>query len=56
MKNKKENSDAIPKASHANDKPVQKEPKTAKSSDNASNNTQVGFGENIPAFLKNAPE
>ena len=55
-KNKKENSDAIPKASHANDKPVQKEPKTAKSSDNASNNTQVGFGENIPAFLKNAPE
>jgi superfamily II DNA/RNA helicase len=55
-KNKKENSDAIPKASHANDKPVQKEPKTAKSSDNASSNTQVGFGENIPAFLKNAPE
>ena len=55
-KNKKENSDAIPKASHANDKPVQKEPKTAKSCDNASSNTQVGFGENIPAFLKNAPE
>ena len=56
MKNKKENSDAIPKASHANDKPVQKEPMTAKLSDNASSNTQVGFGENIPAFLKNAPE
>ena len=55
-KNKKENSDAVPKASHANDKPVQKEPKTAKSCDNASSNTQVGFGENIPAFLKNAPE
>ena len=55
-KNKKENSDAIPKASHANDKPVQKEPKKAKSSDNASSNTQVGFGENIPAFLRNAPE
>ena len=55
-RDKKENSDAIPEASHASDKPVQKEPKTAKSSDNASSNTQVGFGENIPAFLKNAPE
>lgn len=55
-RDKKENSDATPKTSHAHDKPVQKAPKTAKSSDNVSSNTQVGFGENIPAFLKNSPE
>ncbi|HAK98702.1 MAG: ATP-dependent helicase [PS1 clade bacterium] len=55
-RDKKENSDAIPKALHANDKPVQKEPKTDNSTGNASDKTQVGFGENIPAFLKNAPE
>ena len=55
-RDKKENSDAIPKALHANDKPVQKKPKTDNSTGNASDKTQVGFGENIPAFLKNAPE
>ena len=47
-KNKTEKSDAQSNASHAHKKPAQKETRA--------DNAQVGFGENIPAFLRNAPE